>query len=622
MTHSSNQLSIPHDSSLAQGNRSLRGGANAIAVAYYLRALLATPGLSNSIADNLAMARKRYRVGRTAKARRSVAVCGWELSHNAAERVVTLTKLYENFADVEVIGCHFPDWGRDVWEPLQARHIAKHSFIVEDENKFMDQAILLVAEHPYDIVHLSNPRAPNILIGMLYKLVWDAKVLMDIDDEQLALVDAAAPLNSRDHIEENEQLFKLHDLVGPFWSRLAVNLAKEFDGITVSKPALQARFGGSIVPEPLCEFRWQTNLHHQAKALDGQLLYIAQHLGIPILDAITTVGSRQANQLSRQYPKPHSKKIDKRSISSTAAFERRRVAIFASYSADGRIEDYVLFYLKNLKSVAEYIVFVSDNFLPEFELSKLKGIVDVSFAERHGEYDFGSYKKGFFYLKKFGLLDNYDELILCNDSCYGPVSSFVPIFTEMASRDLDFWGLTQNSQFKKHLQSYFLVFKSNVARTKDFETFMANVKKEENVQGVILNYEINFTILLEHSGFIWDSFIKVDDSKTKKKLEINSNLTVFPVFLAESDCQLIKVKAMKRANCNYDGIFNTSQFIHMRNKGLYDCIDSHIDLRRYSNPALHFSIIIPATECMHLAKELTKHFKSINGISRNLILIT
>ncbi len=242
-------------------------------------------------------------------------------------------------------------------------------------------------------------------------------------------------------------------------------------------------------------------------------------------------------------------------------------------------------------------------FFQNLELSKLKGIVDVSFAERHGEYDFGSYKKGFFYLKKFGLLDNYDELILCNDSCYGPVSSFVPIFTEMASRDLDFWGLTQNSQFKKHLQSYFLVFKSNVARTKDFETFMANVKKEENVQGVILNYEINFTILLEHSGFIWDSFIKVDDSKTKKKLEINSNLTVFPVFLAESDCQLIKVKAMKRANCNYDGIFNTSQFIHMRNKGLYDCIDSHIDLRRYSNPALHFSIIIPAYNRAHVICE-------------------
>ena len=38
--------------------------------------------------------------------------------------------------------------------------------------------------HPYDLVHLSKPRAPNIIFGLLYKLIWDAMILVDVDDER------------------------------------------------------------------------------------------------------------------------------------------------------------------------------------------------------------------------------------------------------------------------------------------------------------------------------------------------------------------------------------------------------------------------------------------------------
>lgn len=38
-------------------------------------------------------------------------------------------------------------------------------------------------------------------------------------------------------------------------------------------------------------------------------------------------------------------------------------------------------------------------------------------------------------------LTEYDELILANDSFYGPFEDIRKIFAEMESRDLDFWGL-------------------------------------------------------------------------------------------------------------------------------------------------------------------------------------
>jgi len=236
------------ESSLLQGNAAMRRNDHATAIHKYLDALQKLPGMEKTIASNLTTARRRYRASRNAASKPRVGVCGWELSHNAAGRVYTLAMLYETFAEVEIIGCHFPGWGREVWSPIRDTAISKHSFVVEDEATFIDQALQLVAAHPYDVVHLSKPRAPNIIFGLLYKLIWDAKVLIDIDDEELAFVGADAPIHIDDYLKQHGQLPELKDLAGKDWTRLAVGLLKEFDGVTVCNTQLQQRYGGQIVP--------------------------------------------------------------------------------------------------------------------------------------------------------------------------------------------------------------------------------------------------------------------------------------------------------------------------------------------------------------------------------------
>ncbi len=232
---------------LATANEAFRQGNFAGAIALYAEVIVQQPGLSKSISANLSLARQKYRTSRQANAKTSVAVCGWELAHNAAGRAYTLATIYETFAHVEIVGCLFPRSGREIWEPIRDTKIAKHTFIVEDESKFIEQAIQLVAAHPYDIVHLSKPRAPNIFFGILYKLLWGAKVLMDIDDEELAFVGAETPVSIDDYIQQHGKLPELKDLAGKDWTRLAVGLAKEFDGLTVCNAALQQRYGGEIV---------------------------------------------------------------------------------------------------------------------------------------------------------------------------------------------------------------------------------------------------------------------------------------------------------------------------------------------------------------------------------------
>lgn len=225
----------------------MRAGRYADAIAHYAQVLINTPALGKSISANLSIARQKYRNSRQGIEKQRVAVCGWELAHNPAGRAYTLATLYETFADVEIIGSIFPRFGREVWEPIRNTRIPKHTFLVEDESRFIDQAIALVAAHPYDIVHLSKPRAPNIFFGILYKLLWDAKVVMDIDDEELGFVGADSAISVDDYLKQHGQLPGFNDLAGKEWTRLAVGLADVFDGVTVSNPALQQRYGGEII---------------------------------------------------------------------------------------------------------------------------------------------------------------------------------------------------------------------------------------------------------------------------------------------------------------------------------------------------------------------------------------
>lgn len=231
---------------LVLANRAMRNAQWAQACSLYIQAVHDQPGAA-WIRDNLQLLAQQYRRRPRANVALSVGVCGWELSHNAAGRVQMLADLYGTFATVEMLGCHFPKWGRCLWPPLSPPRLPVHSFVVDDESMFMQQAIALVAAHPYDVVHLSKARAPNLFIGLLYKLLWRAQVLVDVDDEELAFVGGQDALNAEAFVQAKGGLPPLQALAGADWTRLAVGLVGAFDGVTVSNPALQQRYGGQLL---------------------------------------------------------------------------------------------------------------------------------------------------------------------------------------------------------------------------------------------------------------------------------------------------------------------------------------------------------------------------------------
>lgn len=190
----------------------------------------------------------------------------------------------------------------------------------------------------------------------------------------------------------------------------------------------------------------------------------------------------------------------------------RRVIFFAHYDKDGFIDDYVVHYLYALCDLgAEEIYFSSDCALRVLELKKLPSAVKVVNTTRHGEYDFGSWKRCLIaFESKNGVLgcSGVSELVLCNDSCYGPLRPLSEMFGIMASRDSDYWGVTQVMQPFTYLPSYFLVIRSDVLKDVFFRDFLLNVGQFYDKKSFCELYEFGINKLLSARGFRSDFYMQ------------------------------------------------------------------------------------------------------------------
>lgn len=251
--------------------------------------------------------------------------------------------------------------------------------------------------------------------------------------------------------------------------------------------------------------------------------------------------------------------------------KKGRTAVFAMFSANGRIPDTTIYYLKGLKKIANNIILIADNPILEKEIKKIKDLVCYCSFIRHEEYDFGSYKRGYIYAKENGLLEKTSELILCNDSCYGPVFPFENMFNEMEKRDVDFWGITANIAFNYHIQSYFLAFKPNVFGSSIFSNFVSSIKKASRRE-VVLNYEVKFTNALQRAGFNCESYVEYSYNKEKYPYKFGFDQTQFPIWSLENKHPLIKVKNFTVKNFSFDNIKDVIYKMKEYNYDLYNLI--------------------------------------------------
>jgi lipopolysaccharide biosynthesis protein len=132
-------------------------------------------------------------------------------------------------------------------------------------------------------------------------------------------------------------------------------------------------------------------------------------------------------------------------------------------------------------------------------------------------YDFGAWKEVITLFDK-NKLQKYDNLVLVNNSCYGPFRDIASIISEMHRKECDFWGITEFPYSKdgsfieaeciyRHLQSYFLVFKREMFTHRDFHDFWNKLKANNRFENTIADCEMMLTKTFSDAGFTYLAYV-------------------------------------------------------------------------------------------------------------------
>lgn len=185
--------------------------------------------------------------------------------------------------------------------------------------------------------------------------------------------------------------------------------------------------------------------------------------------------------------------------------EEKRIAIFSFYDSEGIVYDYVKYYLDELKKNVDRMVIVVNGKILENEKRKLKLFTNEIVVRKNAGYDAGAYKECILnYIGKDDI-KQYDELVLCNDTCFGPFVEFKKIFEKMHDSICDFWGMKKiERNCFSHLQSFFLVFRKKILQDHYFYNYWNKYIDEntECINDVYATFEQGIYRMLVERGYV------------------------------------------------------------------------------------------------------------------------
>lgn len=176
---------------------------------------------------------------------------------------------------------------------------------------------------------------------------------------------------------------------------------------------------------------------------------------------------------------------------------KKRLFLFAGFDPKGGlVDDSLLVYVRALSKLGD-VAFFMDNDTPKSQLEKLNPYTVFAGAQKHGEYNFGSYKRAYLWAR--GSLKDYDFVYMVNDSVYLTGKIDLDLL-EKGGADAFAYAFKQSKR-NPHLQSWFIGMRPDVFLSKQFDDFMGGVTKLDNKVEVTLLYESGFTKMLCENGW-------------------------------------------------------------------------------------------------------------------------
>ena len=179
----------------------------------------------------------------------------------------------------------------------------------------------------------------------------------------------------------------------------------------------------------------------------------------------------------------------------------KRICILSIYDNDGLIDDSEEFYISSMADAVDRLIIIIIGSLRPNQQQKLKKYNLEIYSKENKGLDTAAYKEALEKYISIEEMKRYDELILSNDTNFGPLIPFVNIFEEMASKACDFWGINYaNAGLRAHLQSDLRAFRRTTYEAL-YDYFINEVRGDEIKHDIVRWHEIAFYRYMLVKGF-------------------------------------------------------------------------------------------------------------------------
>lgn len=202
--------------------------------------------------------------------------------------------------------------------------------------------------------------------------------------------------------------------------------------------------------------------------------------------------------------------------------EIKRICIYLTFDKQKIVDRYIGYMLKELKTCVDYLVVVCN----ETEVIRGNEILteyadEIFFRENIG-FDAGGFKDALCKYIGWNRILKYDELVLCNDSMFGPFKPMRDIFLEMNEKKMDFWGLIKHSEsiyddlghIPEHIQSFFYVIRFKMLHHSMFREYWNTMPYFTTFIDTVKGHELKFTQFFSKLNFTYDVLAQVQSNNT------------------------------------------------------------------------------------------------------------
>lgn len=295
----------------------------------------------------------------------------------------------------------------------------------------------------------------------------------------------------------------------------------------------------------------------------------------------------------------------------------KRLAIYVFYDRQGVADRYNFYYLTELKKCVDHLLVICNGAVNTEGEREFRDIADDVILRENKGFDITAYKEG---IQHYGFktLAEYDEVIVCNATMFGPFYPFQEMFSDMASRDVDFWGLTYFHEvpfdpfgtivygyIPVHVQSFFQVYRKKLIQSREFQDHWNKLPVIHSYEEAIGYHEAIFTKKFAEMGFKWATYIDSSDLEGYTYDPVRD----FPKYLLEEKrCPLLKRRSFfhdyteSMTRCGGEAIREAIEYIQT---------NLDYDLRLIWENIIRLENQADFKKRMHLNRVLSTRFKKL-----------